>query len=136
MKKVSLFYGFAHPFSVWLNKRQPNPHICFCTQSVSISCFWLKHMKNIWPQGVPRAIKEAAWPPPLPVPPDLSLASLVFGQNRPRDASYHFPTSFPVTTLGTTSVMLSVRDQPTPFLELNSLLLNNRELPDSSGLCL
>ena len=84
-----------------------------------------------------------SWGRALSRPPDLSFASTVFGQNRPRDApcssfqppSNHPPTFFPVATFGIShSAILSFRNQPTPFFELNSILPINHELPDSSEL--
>ena len=50
-------------------------------------------------------------------------------------ASDHPPTIFPATTFRTNqSAILSLWDQPTPFVELSSLLLINHELPDFSEL--
>lgn len=43
----------------------------------------------------------------------------------------HLPTYFPMTTLGTISAILSFRDQPTPFFNLNFLLQSIHELPNS-----
>ena len=72
-------------------------------------------------------------------PTDLSLASTVWMEQTWRCpylllASDHLPTSSPVATFRTTSVILGPRDQPTPFSDLNSLLPGNHELPDLSEL--
>ena len=49
--------------------------------------------------------------------------------------SDHSPSFFPVTTFGIShSAVQDHWDQPTPFFELNSLLLINHELPNSSEL--
>ncbi|KAK1332088.1 LOW QUALITY PROTEIN: hypothetical protein QTO34_007774 [Cnephaeus nilssonii] len=66
--------------------------------------------------------------------PDLSLASTVFGQNTPRDTpSYsldHSPASYPVTPSEPPPRPASTRVS----FYLNSLLMNNHELPNSSAL--
>nr|KAF6304011.1 hypothetical protein mMyoMyo1_008990 [Myotis myotis] len=48
--------------------------------------------------------------------------------------SDHPPTSFLVTTFGTTSAILSLKTSQRHFSYLNSLLQHNHELPDSSEL--
>lgn len=66
-----------------------------------------------------RATKEYALGSALSSPSTMSLASTVFGQNRPKDtllpASDHPPTSFLVTTFGTFSTILGLGDLSTPF---------------------
>ena len=36
VRRVALFYIFANLFTVWLNRRQLDSHICFCIQSAMI----------------------------------------------------------------------------------------------------
>ncbi|KAB0395658.1 hypothetical protein E2I00_011178, partial [Balaenoptera physalus] len=72
-------------------------------------------------------------------PVDVSLASIVFGQNRPRDApssSPHPPSNLFITcNLWTNhSALLGLGDQPTSFSELSSSMPINHELPDLSKL--
>ena len=72
-------------------------------------------------------------------PVDVSLASIVFGQNRPRDgpsSSPHPPSNLFITcNLWTNhSALLGLGDQPTSFSELSSLMPINHELPDFSKL--
>ena len=67
------------------------------------------------------------------------LASTVLGQNRHRDASCSSlqpPSNFflAATFEISHSAVQDHWDQPTPFFELNSLLLINYELPNSSEL--
>ncbi|TKC43290.1 hypothetical protein EI555_014766, partial [Monodon monoceros] len=72
-------------------------------------------------------------------PVDVSLASIVFGQNRPRDApssSPHPPSNLFITcNLWTNHLaLLGLGDQPASFSELSSLMPINHELPDLSKL--
>ncbi|KAK1343171.1 hypothetical protein QTO34_015947 [Cnephaeus nilssonii] len=64
-----------------------------------------------------------------------SVASTLFGRNRPRDAqlpaSGHSPASYPVTTFTTTS---GTSQHTRFFFYFNSLLPNSHELPNSSEL--
>ena len=71
-------------------------------------------------------------------PADLCLASTMLGQNRPRAT----PSSslqphwdlLPASAFGVSPLaVLQHREQPTPVVELNSLLLISHEFPDSSG---
>lgn len=45
---LEMFYVFENLFSVWINTRQLDFHICFC---IVIWLFWLKYMKKIQPYG-------------------------------------------------------------------------------------
>ena len=72
-------------------------------------------------------------------PPSLAYCfSSVFTERTPHPgapllpASGHPPTSFPGTTSGTTSAILSLQYQPTLFFYLNSLSPTNNELPNLS----
>lgn len=36
MRRVALFYIYANPFNVWLDRGQLGSHICFCIHSIVI----------------------------------------------------------------------------------------------------
>lgn len=38
-RSVTLFSIFVNLFNFWLNRRQLDPHIFFCAQSVVVHCF-------------------------------------------------------------------------------------------------
>lgn len=48
VRGVTLFSIFANLFSFWLNRRQLEPHTCFCIQSAVVRCL-LEVYKEILP---------------------------------------------------------------------------------------